>query len=42
MTKHTTRGSRLSLYPDDGFGNCQTRITFQQLITRIVTRWGEL
>lgn len=42
MTKHTARGIRFSLYPDDGFGNCQVRITYHQLLTRIDTHWGEL
>jgi hypothetical protein len=41
MTKHTRRGTRLDLYVDDGFGNCRL-ITFQQLVTRIVSGWPEL
>ncbi len=41
MTIHTRRGTRPALYVDDGFGNCR-RITFQQLVTRIVSGWPEL
>ena len=41
MTKHTTRGARPSVWVDDGFGNL-TRITFHELVTRIVAGWPEL
>ena len=41
MTRHTHRGSRVSLWTDDGYGNLQ-RITFAQLTTRITSGWGEL
>lgn len=38
---HTDRGTRISVWVDDGFGRL-TRISFSGLITRIVTGWGEL
>lgn len=41
MTKHTHRGVRASLWVADDFGNL-SRITFDQLTTRIVSGWGEL
>lgn len=41
MTMHTERGTRPSLWVDDGFGHL-TRITFDQLITRITSGWPEL
>lgn len=41
MTRHTARGSRASVYQDDGFGNLE-RISFSALIARIVSGWGEL
>lgn len=41
MTLHTARGTRPSLWVDDGFG-CLTRIDFAQLITRIKSGWPEL
>jgi hypothetical protein len=41
MTKHYNRGTRSTLWVDDGFGNL-TRINFDQLITRLVSGWDEL
>ena len=41
MTLHTMRGTRPSLWVDDGFGNL-TRINFTQLTTRIAAGWREL
>ena len=41
MIRHAQRGSRMSIWVDDGFGNLK-RITFDQLITRIQSGWGEL
>jgi hypothetical protein len=41
MTKHTARGTRLSMWVDDGFGNL-TRITFDQLVTRLASGWREV
>lgn len=41
MTLHTKRGTRPSLWVDDGFGNL-SRIAFAQLITRITSGWPEL
>lgn len=41
MTLHTMRGTRSSLWVDDGFGNL-ARITFAQLTTRIAAGWPEL
>lgn len=41
MTIHAQRGTRFSLHVDDGFGNTNL-ITFQQLVTRIVSGWPEL
>lgn len=40
MTRHTTRGVRPSVWVDDGFGHL-TRITFDQLIARLVSGWTE-
>lgn len=40
MTLHTNRGCRPSLWVDDGFGHL-TRITFAELVTRIVSGWPE-
>jgi hypothetical protein len=41
MTRHTSHGSIQSVWQDDGFGTLR-RITFEQLIARIVTGWREL
>jgi hypothetical protein len=41
MSMHTQRGTRSSLWVDDGFGNL-TRIDLSQLVTRIVSGWPEL
>lgn len=41
MTLHTKRGTRPSMWVDDGFGNL-TRINFTQLVTRITSGWPEL
>ena len=41
MTIHTSRGSRQTLWVDDGFGNL-TRINFTQLTARVMAGWGEL
>ena len=41
MTKLYNRGTRSTLWVDDGFGNL-TRINFDQLITRLVSGWDEL
>lgn len=41
MSLHTSRGTRQSLWVDDGFG-CVTRINLDLLVTRIVSGWPEL
>lgn len=41
MSVHYLRGTRYSLWVDDGFGQL-TRITFGQLISRIESGWREL
>ena len=41
MTLHTDRGLRPSLWVDDGFGTL-TRITYDELLTRIVSGWREI
>lgn len=41
MTLHGTRYPAVSLWVDDGFGNLK-RINFDQLITRLVTGWGNV
>lgn len=40
MIRHAHNGPRLSMLVDDGYGNT-TRITFDQLVTRIITGWYE-
>jgi hypothetical protein len=40
VTLHGTRGARVSLWVDDGYGNL-TRITFLQIQCRIATGWGD-
>lgn len=41
MSSHTKRGTRFTLWVDDGFGNL-TRIGINQLSARIMAGWGEL
>jgi hypothetical protein len=41
MSNHTKRGTRITLWVDDGFGNL-TRIGIHQLSARIMSGWGEL
>jgi hypothetical protein len=41
MTLHTKRGTRFSMWVDDGFGNL-SRIDFTQVVTRITSGWPEL
>lgn len=41
MSKHTNRGTRFTLWVDDGFGNLN-RIGINQLSARIMAGWGEL
>jgi hypothetical protein len=41
MSKHTNRGTRFTLWVDDGFGNL-TRIGIHQLSARLMAGWGEL
>lgn len=38
MSRHHSRGTRISLWVDDGFGNL-TRVNFGQIISRITTGW---
>ena len=41
MTLHTRRGTRLSVWVDDGYGNL-TRIEYDQVIARFMAGWREL
>lgn len=41
MSKHTNRGTRFSLWVDDGFGNLR-RLNIDQLSARIMSGWREL
>lgn len=41
MTTHTTRGTRITLWVDDGFGTLR-RIGIDQLSARLMAGWGEL
>lgn len=41
MSKHTDRGTRFTLWVDDGFGNL-SRIGIDQLSARIMSGWREL
>jgi len=41
MSLFPQRGTRFSLWVDDGFG-CLHRISFKQVITRITSGWREL
>jgi hypothetical protein len=41
MTKHTNRGTRFTLWVDDGFGNLN-RLNMDQLSARIMAGWREL
>jgi hypothetical protein len=41
MTKHTNRGTRFTLWVDDGFGNL-SRIGINQLSARLMAGWSEL
>ncbi len=41
MTLHTKRGTRFSMWVDDGFGTL-SMITFTQVVTRITAGWPEL
>ena len=41
MSKHTDRGTRFTLWVDDGFGNL-SRIGIDQLSARLLSGWREL
>lgn len=41
MSNHTNRGTRFTLWVDDGFGNL-TRIGINQLSSRLLVGWSEL
>lgn len=41
MSIHGKRGTRPSLWVDDGFGNLN-RITFDDLMTRMASGWPEI
>ena len=41
MSKHTNRGTRFTLWVDDGYGNL-SRIAFNQLQSRLASGWSEL
>ncbi len=41
MTKHTNRGTRFTLWVDDGFGNLN-RLNMDQLSARLMAGWREL